>query len=704
MATSPGGTSTGRSAPQESPESVGNGGSGEDYARDPGRTRLSQACVRGPESLGAADPGVSTVAARRCLLGYGGAMVRMLMIGILLWAGARAQQLPTGFTSEAVVGGFARPTGLAELPDGRMLVCEQWTGAVKVVADGAVGTVGAVTGMATGFSQGLLSIAVDPGWPARPYLYLWYDHASPQRTRLVMWQVGGDLSVGASANLVQVASWDVFEMPDNSAMHNGGCVRFGPDGSLFLTTGDDTQCCLAQNVDSPLGKVLRMSVANLPPTGPGLPSLASLEPPGNPFTGPTAMARLVWAVGLRNPFRMNIDSATGRVFVTDVGETQWEDVHVAVAGGANFGWPFYEGGVTLTQSVATCAGTNPAVSCGPPPAAVAAPVHAESHAGGALSMIGMGVCRAPQGAPWAFGAGYEGDYFFVDHYNGRLRRIRFDGTTWVVPPPVPGQAFPWTNTWGHGVFRVSDAAFAADGALYWLSYPSTGSGALNRIRPDGRILTIVSGNGQRGNAETPLPSPLVVRVLDANGAAAAGVPVTFAVTAGSGVLSAQTVLADAGGNAMTSLTPTLPAGDVQVTATAPGAASVVFDVVWRGLELSLSPPSTATLSLTHSETSSPFTVVVDAAPATWFATTPWGNVWTSVLTPSPGLFLLDGLGLVTPPDPSYLTGPTTPTWTMTFPTPVLGGVPLVVQAYAVDQSVFGQPDAVLVSNAVFFNL
>lgn len=629
--------------------------------------------------------------------------VRALLASCVLTGCLVAQQLPTGFVSETVVAGLQRPTALAELPDGRFLVGEHWTGHVKVVAGGSVATVGTAAGMATGFSQGLLSVAVDPSWPARPFLYLWLDHATPQTTRLVLWEIGGDLSDPSSTNLGLLSSQVVFEMPDNSAMHNGGCIRFGGDGMLYLATGEDTQCCSAQDLDSPLGKVLRMTVANLPYPGGGLPPLASLEALGNPFSGPSPMARLVWAFGLRNPFRMHVDAATGRLFVTDVGETQWEEVHLATAGGENFGWPFMEGPAAVTGAITTCGGLVPA-ACGQAPALVTPPIHAESHSGGALSIIGMGVSRAPPGAPWTFGPEYDGDYFFVDHYNGRVRRLRFDGTSWVIPPPVAGQVFPWTDTWAHSVFRVSDARFGSDGALYWLRYPSSGTGSLERIRPDGRQLSVVSGQAQRGNAGTPLPAPLVVRVLDATGAPAAGVPVTFSLTAGSGMLSTPTAISDATGEASTAFTPQVPGIDPQVTATAPGASPVVFDVVARGITVDWPTPSSAVLTLYHSETSSPFTVAVDAAPTAAHLALPWGGVWTSVLTPSPGLFLLDGLGLVVGPNPAYVTGSTAPTWSMTFAMPVLGGVPLVVQAYAVDQGALGQPDAVLVSNPVFFTL
>src|SRR5688572_12035380 len=103
-----------------------------------------------------------------------------LQLFTFLLAGALdGQSLPTGLVDELVASGFVKPIGLAFLPDGRMLVVEQRTHLLKLVVSGAVTTVGTITGVSNaGFSteRGIQHIAIDPNWPARPYLYLWDTH------------------------------------------------------------------------------------------------------------------------------------------------------------------------------------------------------------------------------------------------------------------------------------------------------------------------------------------------------------------------------------------------------------------------------------------------------------------------------------------------------------------------------------------------
>jgi glucose/arabinose dehydrogenase len=116
--------------------------------------------------------------------------------------------------------------------------------------------------------------------------------------------------------------------------HNGGHLVFGPDDLLYIGTGDGGSAGdpdgNAQNLNSLLGKMLRLNVDKLPYS----------IPPDNPF------GTEIWAYGLRNPWRFSFDRATGDLFIGDVGQNQWEEIHFwagGTPGGANFGWDFFEG-------------------------------------------------------------------------------------------------------------------------------------------------------------------------------------------------------------------------------------------------------------------------------------------------------------------------------------------------------------------------
>src|SRR5262249_3992598 len=132
---------------------------------------------------------------------------------------------------------------------------------------------------------------------------------------------------------------------DHQENHNGGTLRFGPDRYLYVSAGDDGSGCNAQDLNLPNGKILRLDVSRIPGAGSGPPPVADITPPDNPIPGPSADARLVYAWGLRNPFRFTIDPQTGNLYIGDVGLLSWEELDEIVHGdaGRNYGWPVYEG-------------------------------------------------------------------------------------------------------------------------------------------------------------------------------------------------------------------------------------------------------------------------------------------------------------------------------------------------------------------------
>jgi glucose/arabinose dehydrogenase len=370
---------------------------------------------------------------------------------------AGATNLPTGFRDTIVVGGFDFPVGMAFLPDGRTFVVEQKSGKVRLIVRGALAPVDPVATLpsirTSGNEQGLLGIAVDPGWPAHPYIYIHCDDASAPVIRVSRYTVAGDLGFTGNGSLTvnPATRYDLFnDAPDVASNHNGGTVRFGVDGTLYVSIGDDASSA-SQDLTSLAGKILRLDVSRLP-AGPGAAPRALVAAAGNPFAAnPDSNARLLWSYGLRNPFRFHVDPAGGTLVVGDVGETHFEEMDVVPAGGHNFGWPTYE---ATTATGSACPGVIGD-----------APIYFYDRSAFTAAIVGGPVYRGPVSATQKFPAGYEGDVFLSDYYAGFLRRLHRVGSAWAIADPVAGQ--PNGTDWGNGFDAVSDYTVGPDGALWY---------------------------------------------------------------------------------------------------------------------------------------------------------------------------------------------------------------------------------------------
>jgi glucose/arabinose dehydrogenase len=393
---------------------------------------------------------------------------------------AAQTSLPTGFSDLLVAGALNFPIGMAFVDGRRLLVIEQKSNQIRLLVDGALSAtdpVGTVDGVQnTGAERGLLGIAVDPGWPGRPYVYVHCDNlASPANTiRISRYTVTGDLSfAGNGALSIDVGSRRdlINTLPDSETNHNGGTLRFGPDGKLYDSMGEDGQSCLAQDDSTLHGVILRLEVNNLPSGGGPPPSLDVITPSDNPQVGATNLnRRLIYAYGLRNPYRFHIDPTNGDLFIADVGESQYEEIDRASTGGLNFGWPNFEGPAVLAPS---CVATG-----------AVAPIFYYDRSGVTAAVMSAGIYRAPLVTTSVFPVGYQGDYFFSDYYAGFLRRIELNGGTWSLATPAPGQ--PNATDWGTGFLGVSDYLVGPDGGLWYVrqfagAVPQNGTGQIRRI-------------------------------------------------------------------------------------------------------------------------------------------------------------------------------------------------------------------------------
>jgi len=368
--------------------------------------------------------------------------------------------LPTGFQSQLIVAHTfpGDPIAFAPLPDGRFLIIDRNLGNVRLAPVGSgtsvlIHTIPDV--QAAGNEQGLLGIAVDPDWPARPYVYFYYTHTG-NVAYLTMYTASGDLTIPTSPNITLGSPFFLFtDLPDVNNYHNSGTLRFAPDKTLLLTLGDDGNLCGAQNLDLFEGKLLRLNVSAMPGAGTGPPPKADLIPPGNPFHGPGDIRQLVYAWGLRNPFRFTVDPLSGDLVIGDVGEDAQEEVDIlfAASPGSNFGWPQMEG-----------FGEHPCCGLCGQENTFTDPIFAYNHDVPPKAVIAGPRYRYNGSAARRFPPQYDNNIFFAEFYDGWIRRLVNTGGAWAIAPPVPGQ--PSAANWADGLAFHSDIQQGSDGALY----------------------------------------------------------------------------------------------------------------------------------------------------------------------------------------------------------------------------------------------
>ena len=243
----------------------------------------------------------------------------------------RAVDLPDGFAQQVVADGLTGATGLAVLPDGRILVTEQ-TGTLRVVRDDRLLPEPALTltNLDSLWERGLIGVEVDPHFADNGFVYLLYVAADPfPHHRLARFTMAGDRVDPGSETLLLGGDDQRTLGGGVPAGHQGGGVRFGADGMLYAAVGEQTAGSPSQRLDTFQGKVLRVA-----PDG--------TIPADNPFfAAADGKYRAIYARGLRNPFALSV-GPDDAMWVTDVGGSKWEEINRLVPGG-NYGWPRAEG-------------------------------------------------------------------------------------------------------------------------------------------------------------------------------------------------------------------------------------------------------------------------------------------------------------------------------------------------------------------------
>ncbi len=263
--------------------------------------------------------------------------VAALSLPLVLAPGAAAQ------TVEAWVSGLSKPVDFAPDPSSeeRFYVVEQG-GKIRIIEDDALLDDAFFSIDTSDFStqnweQGLLGLAFDPGFEDNGFFYVNYT-AKDGSTRVSRFFAADEHSADMDSEEI------LIEIKQPYGNHNGGCIRFGPDGMLYIGMGDGGAANdphnAGQRLDTLLGKILRLDVTGEPDDG-----KKYAIPGDNPFTEDTAARDEIWAYGLRNPWRLEFDS-DANLWIADVGQNRFEEVHVqrgASKGGENYGWKVMEG-------------------------------------------------------------------------------------------------------------------------------------------------------------------------------------------------------------------------------------------------------------------------------------------------------------------------------------------------------------------------
>ena len=317
------------------------------------------------------------------------------------------------------------PWGLAALPDGTVLYSRRDAHDIVALnpATGAKRTVGTIPNVqGTDGEGGLLGIAIAPGFPAQdPWLYVY--HTSPTDNRIVRLRYQNGVLDTASLEVL-------LKGIGRNKYHNGGRLRFGPDGKLYATTGDAQNGNYAQDTKNLAGKVLRLNPNGTPPAD-------------NPF------GNYVWSYGHRNPQGLAFD-ASGRLWEQEFGDSQ-DETNLIVKGG-NYGWPHCEGVISRSGTGCATAGyiapkttyRNSEGSCSGI-AIVREALYVACLAGKRLyrsEISGSNLVNARQ--------------FFVGTYN-RLRTVEpaLDGNLWMTNSDAAGDKDSIPNNTNTQIFKVT---------------------------------------------------------------------------------------------------------------------------------------------------------------------------------------------------------------------------------------------------------
>ena len=291
--------------------------------------------------------------------------------------------------------GLTNPVDIANCGDSRLFVVQQ-NGIIRIIEEnGTVLTdpfLNISSQVASSGERGLLGLAFHPQYATNGYFFVNYTRASDGATVIARYYAA------PGANIADPLGETIMSINQPYNNHNGGCLRFGPDGYLYIAMGDggsggDPQNH-GQNTESLLGKMLRINVDESPY---GIPET-------NMFPDGVGGLAEIYSVGLRNPWKFSIDPVDEKIWIADVGQNAWEEINAeSIADNTlNYGWRCYEGNETYNSN-----GCDPNAS-------YVNPVHVYPNSFNTCSVTGGYVYRGTVNPDW------YGKYFFSDYCSNEI--------------------------------------------------------------------------------------------------------------------------------------------------------------------------------------------------------------------------------------------------------------------------------------------
>jgi hypothetical protein len=497
------------------------------------------------------------------------AITALFLTALLSTSGTAAQP---ALDLQLVASGFASPVGIVNARDSsnRLFIIEQ-AGDIKIY-DGtqvlATPFLNIASRVLSGSERGLLGLAFDANYASNGFFYVFYTSQPAGEVTISRYTVTANPNV-ADPNSELILKTQVHSEFSN---HNGGSLLFGPDGCLYAGIGDGGSGGdpnnNGQNLNTLLAKIIRISPSD---------GTACTAAPGNPFLGIPNVRDEIWALGVRNPWRITFDRQTGDLLIADVGQNTREEVDFQPAGvsGRNYCWRRKEGTFTFDASVACTAGTP------------TDPVLEYDHSAGKCSITGGYRYRGSR-IPDVIGT-----YFYGDFCTGQIWGATESGGVWTSK-----QLFDTT-------FSISTFGEDESGEVYVADLSG------------GTIYRLIDTRGGTTTALTSAPNPSVfgqsVTFTATVTPAAAGTPtgtVTFkesATTLGTGTLSNgtasfSTAALNVGGHTITSVY----GGDANfAVSTSPGFVQTVNQGADATAVTANPNPSTSGQSVTFTATVTP---------------------------------------------------------------------------------------------------